>query len=165
MQLSIRTPPTPSRTPHLKCLTLAVAQWIVRMPPKREIQVRFLTAGPIPAWHCGCATGPYFVAGAYEYLPTWCVGLCATMAPPINAATMRALATCVVAPGLAYAGLHRLCSLHRDCQPPRSGLLPSGRALIMPKVVSNQSDMGLALHRLSDLRRLTALLQFPALAR
>jgi hypothetical protein len=25
---------------------LAVAQWIVRMPPKREIQVRFLSAGP-----------------------------------------------------------------------------------------------------------------------
>jgi hypothetical protein len=27
-------------------VSLAVAQWIVRMPPKREIQVRFLSAGP-----------------------------------------------------------------------------------------------------------------------
>ncbi len=26
---------------------LAVAQWIVHMPPKRGIQVRFLSAGPI----------------------------------------------------------------------------------------------------------------------
>lgn len=29
---------------------LAVAQWIVHMPPKRGIQVRFLSAGPLP---CG----------------------------------------------------------------------------------------------------------------
>ena len=27
-------------------LSLAVAQWIVHMPPKRGIQVRFLSAGP-----------------------------------------------------------------------------------------------------------------------
>ena len=25
---------------------LAVVQWIVRLPPKRQIQVRFLSAGP-----------------------------------------------------------------------------------------------------------------------
>ena len=28
------------------CRALAVAQWIVHMPPKRGIQVRFLTARP-----------------------------------------------------------------------------------------------------------------------
>ena len=28
---------------------LAVAQWIVHMPPKRGIQVRFLSAGPFPS--------------------------------------------------------------------------------------------------------------------
>ena len=32
---------------YLLVSRLAVAQWIVHMPPKRGIQVRFLSAGPL----------------------------------------------------------------------------------------------------------------------
>gem|GEM_PF-3940268 len=33
-------------------MTLAVVQWIERLPPKRQIQVRFLSAGPLQNRPC-----------------------------------------------------------------------------------------------------------------
>lgn len=38
--------------------TLSVVQWIERLPPKRQIQVRFLSEGPPPRCHTGAWTPP-----------------------------------------------------------------------------------------------------------